>query len=228
MASRGTFSLRRYGASPGSHSHAHFQVLVGLEGELELEIEGRGARVRAGDGAVVGPGERHDFAAAAGSQCLVLDTADELWARCATGPRQPQQVSALAAYLAQALQHRQSLAALHGPSLLLEAWAPRAERHSRPRRSIDWNALAAWTQARLDQPLTVAQLADRHFLSVSQFALRCHEAQGVGPLQWLRQQRLERARLLRDAGLPVAEVARRTGYRSPSALTAALRRTGVR
>ena len=28
-------SLRRYGASPGSHAHAHFQVLVGLEGALD-------------------------------------------------------------------------------------------------------------------------------------------------------------------------------------------------
>ena len=36
--------------------------------------------------------------------------------------------------------------------------------------------------------------------------------------------RLEQAQWLRTRGLPVAEVARRTGYRSPSALTAALRR----
>ena len=38
-------------------------------------------------------------------------------------------------------------------------------------------------------------------------------------------QRLAHARLLRGTGMAVAEVARRTGYRSPSALTAALRRT---
>jgi AraC-like DNA-binding protein len=43
-------------------------------------------------------------------------------------------------------------------------------------------------------------------------------------MHWLRQQKLARARQLRALGLPVAEVARRTGYRSPSALTAALRR----
>ena len=40
-------SLRRYGASRGSHAHAHFQVLVGLDGVLELEVEGRGRRVGA-------------------------------------------------------------------------------------------------------------------------------------------------------------------------------------
>ena len=45
-------------------------------------------------------------------------------------------------------------------------------------------------------------------------------------MQWLRQQRLAHARQQRGLGLSVAEVARRTGYRSPSALTAALRRLG--
>jgi len=43
-------------------------------------------------------------------------------------------------------------------------------------------------------------------------------------MAWLRGQRLAQARLLRGGGMAVAEVAQRTGYRSPSALTAALRR----
>lgn len=220
-------SLRCYGAAAGSHSHDHFQVLVGLEGVLDLEIGGRGQRVGPGDGAVVAPGQRHDFESASGSRCLVLDTRQDLWERCVGTPHRPQQVQALAGYLAHALLHGQALAALHGPALLLEAWVPPATRHERPRRAIDWQMLARWAQSRLNESLTVAELADRAFLSPSQFALRCQEAHGMGPLQWLRSQRLARARQLRDAGLPVAEVARRTGYRSPSALTAALRRAGL-
>jgi AraC-like DNA-binding protein len=114
---------------------------------------------------------------------------------------------------------------LHGPALLLEAWnAPTAMQPPKPRRRIDWTALAAWTQMRLHTPLTVDDLAAQAHLSPSQFALRCHEAHGVSVMQWLRRQRLERALLLRGTGMAVAEVARRTGYRSPSALTAALRR----
>jgi transcriptional regulator GlxA family with amidase domain len=222
--SRPELSLRDYGPSRGSHSHEHFQVLVGLRGTLELEVEGCGQRVGAGDGFVVAPGDRHDFEAARGSSCLVLDTGDELWARCATTPRQPAQVHALAAFLAQALRAGQPLAALHGPALLLEAWSPAAQRHVRPRRAIDWAALAAWVQARLDAPIAIADLAARVCLSTSQFALRCHEAQRMSPQEWLRGQRLDRARQMRDAGWSVAEVARRTGYRSPSALTAALRK----
>jgi AraC-like DNA-binding protein len=47
-------------------------------------------------------------------------------------------------------------------------------------------------------------------------------------MAWLRDLRLTAARRFRSQGLPVAEVARRTGYRSPSALTAALRRPAGR
>jgi AraC-like DNA-binding protein len=221
---RDTLSLRAYGASHGSHSHAHHQMLVGLEGVLDLEVEGRGRRVAAGDAVLVPAGERHDFESGAGSRCLVLDSADPLWTQCGVLPHRPRQVAALATYLSHAWG--QPLALAHAPALLLDAWrAPQPVQ--RPRRRIDWDALAAWVHARLAHPVSVAELAQQVHLSTSQFALRCHDAQGMGPQEWLRLQRLARARQLRDLGLPVNEVARRTGYRSPSALTAALRRAGI-
>jgi AraC-like DNA-binding protein len=224
QGARDGLSLRAYGASHGSHAHAHHQLIVGLEGILELEVEGRGRRVAPGDGLLVNAGERHDFESARGSRCLVLDSADPLWSECGALPYRPQQVAALAAYLRHAIA--QPVAVAHAPALLLEAWrAPRALQ--RPRRRIDWSGLAAWVQSRLDRPVSVGELAQRVHLGTSQFALRCHEAQGMGPQEWLRLQRLARARQLREMGVPVNEVARRTGYRSPSALTAALRRTGL-
>jgi AraC-like DNA-binding protein len=220
---RDSLSLRVYSASPGSHSHEHHQLLVGLEGTLDLEVEGQGRRVAPGDALLVAPGERHDFESAAGSRCLVLDSADPLWTQCGVLPHRPQQVAALAHYLSHAIA--QPLALVHAPALLLDAWrAPQTPQ--RPRRRIDWPALAAWVQSRLEQPVSVAELAQRVHLSPGQLALRCHEAQGTGPQEWLRMQRLARARQLREMGVPVNEVARRTGYRSPSALTAALRRLG--
>ncbi len=216
-------SLRTYGASHGSHSHEHFQALIGLDGVLDLEVEGHGRRIAAGDAVLVAPGDRHDFESAGGSQCLVLDTRLDLWSLCATSPARSAQIAPLAKYLAQALLSSQPLATLHGPSLLLEAWRPPVP-SQRPRRQMDWPALSAWVQARLHESLSVPQLAQQVHLSASQFALRCHQAHGCAPLQWLRGQRLAHARQLRDSGLAVAEVARRAGYRSPSALTAALRR----
>lgn len=219
--------LRRYDGSYGGHAHDHFQVLVGLEGVLELEIEGRGRRLRPGEGWVVAPGDTHDFGSRDGSLCLVLDTRQPLWERRLGRAAAAPQFGALAQYLAHSLgQHTPPLLALqHGPALLLEAWGA----NDRPaagsaRRRIDWIALAGWARARMHLPLTVADLAAQALLSPSQFAQRCREEQGTSPMHWLRVQRLHQARLLREGGLDVAAVARRTGYRSPSALTAALRR----
>lgn len=217
-------SLRQYGASHGSHSHDHFQILVGLEGELELEVAGHGRRIGAGDGWVVPPGERHDFEAVKGSRCLVLDTTQAGWSRCVTPPAQPAQTLALARYLAGALQSGQPHALHYGPLLLLEAWGVCGA--TRSRRRIDWPALSAWARTCWHQPLGVAGLAAQVHLSPTQFAARCRQETGQSPMQWLRSQRLAHARALRLDGLAVAEVARRTGYRSPSALTAALRRDG--
>ena len=235
MDSPGSLSLRRYGPSPGSHSHGHFQVLLGLAGQLELEINGRGMRVPVGGGCVIAPGAHHDFEARGGSLCLVLDSSDMGWTRCTAPTRQtapPPPALALARYLASALQQGRPLAQAHGPALLLEAWSPSLLSLQAPspleldtrRRAIDWPALRRWAAQRWHQPLSVADMAEQVHLSPSQFAARCREEQGQGAMAWLRSQRLEHARLLRSGGMAVAEVARRTGYRSPSALTAALRR----
>ena len=72
----------------------------------------------------------------------------------------------------------------------------------------------------------MADLAGRVHLSGGQLAARCRAELGQPLMHWLRGLRLDQARQLRAQGLPVAEVARRCGYRSPSALTAALRRAG--
>lgn len=221
-------SLRQYGASPGSHSHGHFQILLGLTGVLDLEVEGRGLRVASGGGCVIEPGARHDFESAHGSLCLVLDSAHPGWARCMAHPAPAAHALPLARYLASALQQGLPLAQAQGPALLREAWLPgaaSAPRSPARRRAIDWQALRLWAAGQWQHPLTVADLAERTHLSPAQFAARCREEQGLAAMAWLRGLRLEQAQWLRARGLPVAEVARRTGYRSPSALTAALRRS---
>ena len=226
-----TLSVRTYNASHGSHTHDHFQVLVGLEGVLELEVQGRGQRIGVGDGCVVPPGAAHDFAATAGSRCLVLDTAHTQWdRRNAAAPANPAHTLALARYLAHSLEHAHPMALHHGPLLLLESWMPTTApiSHTTPaRRPIDWPALAAWAQAHWQAPLGVTDLADKVHLSASQFSTRCRAEQGESPMQWLRRQRLAQARIWRAAGMGVADTARRAGYRSPSALTAALRREAL-
>ena len=223
-SARDILGVRNYGASHGSHDHTHFQILIGLEGVLELEVAGRGQRIAAGDGCVVPPGERHDFEARSGARCLVLDSHTRDWGRVGTAP--PPATLALAHYLAQACTEQLPRAQQLGPALMLEAWScPPALPLARPRRPIDWDALAHWALAGGPRT-TVAELAMRVHLSAAQLAARCRDERGQSTQQWLRGLRLEQAREWRAQGLSVAEVARRSGYRSPSALTAAQRRAG--
>jgi AraC-like DNA-binding protein len=221
-----SLSLRSYGAAHGSHVHDHFQILVGLSGFLELEVEGFGQRIGAGQGCVIGPGSRHDFEARRGSHCLVLDSGSNGWERLEGTAPAARHMPVLIGYLAEALQAGDPVAAAHGPSLLLQTWGGTSPRMGPTRgRRVDWAALASWAQWRLQGSLTVAQLARQACLSPSQFALRCRQENGQSAMAWLRTLRLQRARALRAAGQSVADTARQTGYRSPSALTAALRRS---
>ncbi|NMF87968.1 helix-turn-helix domain-containing protein [Aromatoleum petrolei] len=219
------WSVRAYGPSPGSHTHDHFQVLWGLHGELELEIDGQGSRVVAGQGLIIAPHERHDFESRQGSRCLVLDSADAGWAARQRRPCCEPATDLLARFIAEALAQDLPIDRQQAASLLAQSWGalPRPER---ARRDIDWDGLAAWARTQLSQPLSVSDLAARACLAESQFRARCVEALGCSPMQWLRRLRLDEAEILRARGLSVAEAARRTGYDSPSALTAALRRHG--
>jgi AraC-like DNA-binding protein len=217
-------AVRQYDASHGSHAHHHFQILLGLEGALELEIEGQGLRLGVGDGVVIAPDDRHDFEARDGARCLVLDSGDGAWRAVAGRKSSIGDALPLAQYLAKASELNRRHALRFGPALLLEAWLPaRDTQNPRPRRAIDWQALSAWALTLSTLP-TVPVLAAKVHLSVAQFNARCQDELGESPLRWIRMMRLVQARTWLDTGMGVAQTARRTGYRSASALTAALRR----
>ena len=76
-----------------------------------------------------------------------------------------------------------------------------------------------WAVERLDQPLTVADLAEHAHLSPRQFGRRFRDATGTTPHQWLLAQRILLARrLLETTDLPVERVADEAGFGSPAAL----------
>ncbi|WP_225845384.1 GlxA family transcriptional regulator [Streptomyces sp. HPF1205] len=71
----------------------------------------------------------------------------------------------------------------------------------------------AWALDRLDQPLTLRQMADRESMSVRTFTRRFREEVGLSPGQWLTRQRVELARhLLESTELGVDQVARQAGF----------------
>ena len=226
MTSSTALSLRRYGDSKGSHAHEHFQVLWGWQGALELEIEGRGMRMTSGRVAVIAPGDRHDFWSRAGSTCFVIDSFDASPSLAALAGRVVD-TDGSALHLLRFLVARHAVAdQLEAPAAaLLLSTLPQVPQRAPAGRRIDWAVLDAWIDTHLAEPITVAQLAALACLSPSQFAARCVAEAGVAPIAYVRERRLRLARRLRAEGWPVHRVAEHCGYRSPSALTAALRRS---
>ncbi|WUH94136.1 DJ-1/PfpI family protein [Streptomyces sp. NBC_00433] len=87
----------------------------------------------------------------------------------------------------------------------------------------------AWAMTRLDQPLTLTDLARHAAVSVRTLTRRFHAETGLSPLQWLLHQRLDRAReLLETTTLPVDQVARASGLGTSDSLRQhLLRRVGL-
>jgi len=82
-----------------------------------------------------------------------------------------------------------------------------------------------WAMTRLDEPLTVEDLAARALLSPRSFARRFRAATGTTPMQWLLRQRVLHAqRLLETTDLPVDLVADRAGFGTATALRVHFRR----
>jgi AraC-like DNA-binding protein len=221
MKPNSQLSVRTYGQAPGGHMHDHFQVIWPLHGCLELEVEGKGVALQVGDGLIVRPGDRHDFESRDGSRCLVLDSSQAVWQHRSARPTFAKSASQMAAFLAVALEEKLPLAMESGEQLLAQSWGA-SPLDGKARRTIDWKNLASWTNARLDQKLRAGDLAGLVHLSESQFRARCLEELGLTPMQWIRQLRLSKAQLLREAGIPVAVISARVGYETPSALTAAM------
>ena len=79
--------------------------------------------------------------------------------------------------------------------------------------------LMAWALDRLDQPLTVRDLAREAGMSPRNLARHFHAVAGMGPLRWLLTQRVGRAQeLLELSDLSVEQVAARTGMGTATTL----------
>ncbi|MGH8916818.1 MAG: helix-turn-helix domain-containing protein [Actinomycetes bacterium] len=83
----------------------------------------------------------------------------------------------------------------------------------RAAHGADLAPLLDWMQAHLDEPMAVAELAERAHMSHRTFARRFTTTTGTTPYLWLTRQRVLLAqRLLEAEGAGVDEIARRTGF----------------
>jgi transcriptional regulator GlxA family with amidase domain len=79
--------------------------------------------------------------------------------------------------------------------------------------------LLAWASARLDEPLTVTDLARHAAMSPRNLTRRFHAVTGTSPLQWLLVQRVNRAQeLLEQTDQGIDQVAARCGLGSGATL----------
>ncbi|UYQ63037.1 GlxA family transcriptional regulator [Streptomyces peucetius] len=75
------------------------------------------------------------------------------------------------------------------------------------------SAARQWALQRLQEPITLGQLAARESMSVRHFNRRFRDEVGMTPMNWVNQQRLERAReLLEESDLPVDQIAEQAGF----------------
>ncbi|CAM5699332.1 MULTISPECIES: GlxA family transcriptional regulator [Streptomyces] len=80
-------------------------------------------------------------------------------------------------------------------------------------------ATRAWALERLDEPLTLADLAGHARMSLRTFARRFSDEVGLSPGRWLIQQRVARARhLLEASDLPVDRIATEVGFATGASL----------
>ncbi|MGW2719223.1 GlxA family transcriptional regulator [Streptomyces sp. NPDC001492] len=80
-------------------------------------------------------------------------------------------------------------------------------------------ATRAWALERLDEPLTLSDLAAHARMSLRTFARRFNEEVGLSPGRWIVQQRIARARhLLESSDLPVDQIAGRVGFATGASL----------
>lgn len=228
-----------------THAHSQHQLIVGLDGCADFEVMGQGGAVNRLHACLVPGHEAHAFSGRGSNHMLILDLvegtetalgygADDL-SRLFEKPRflrLDQRLQGLLDFASQELQesqaqNRQLPMAWHLGGVLLHTLHDRL--FSRPLTpeplpSLDLHRIDAFISQRLDQPISVADMAAQVHVSPSHFHALFKQVSGHSPHQYLLRVRVAEAlRLISQTAVPLSEVASRCGFSSQSALTHAVR-----
>ena len=229
MMSADRLDFRSYRKETERHHHAFWQVVLPLRGQLDMEIDGRAGAVKNRWGALIPAGLAHAFEAGGENRFLVADVGslvlpEALVDRFSAQPffQIPPTVRALVD-VGRAIGDRTTLAGAWSTLLLAALDQPASSlRHERPvARAI------RFMEARLAEPMALADLAEAAGLAEHQLHQAFHAVHGVSPYAFLSRMRLERALyLLEETRLPLGEIASLTGHADQSALTRRMRQHG--
>lgn len=219
-----------------THVHDHHQIVLPLTGGMPLHVGGRADTVRDGRGVFLAPQVPHRFRVEGqGNRFLVVDfTAHaagiphRLLPRLAAGTffSLAEPARHLVRYLADLGGAPDAATAHHALALLLLEAKPAEPATAAPApASARVSAAAAFLDAHLDRPVTVAEVARAAGLSPSHLQAEFRRQLGCGVAEYLRRARLDRATTLLAGGdMPIVEVALSCGYADQTALTRALRK----
>ncbi|WP_189609921.1 helix-turn-helix domain-containing protein [Saccharospirillum salsuginis] len=240
----GLSRLAQMPLSGDRHNHRHHQVVLGFEGEAAFELEGKGGdQLMLGAGCLVPTECSHAFQGLGDNRMVVLDfeleTAvdsridREILSRLFDRPyyfrldgQFAQLLSAMAREIDQygADPHMQQ----HVSALLLHSLYQRLTGASLPAQDhqgrFDITRIDHLIKQRLQDKVSVADMAEACHMSVSQFHLRFRQVTGMTPYQYVMKHRLDQAVwLLQCSTHSIADIAQETGFSSQSALTHAVK-----
>lgn len=240
----GLSRLARMPMTGERHNHRHHQVVLGFEGSAEFELEGQGGdRLSLGAGCLVPTQCSHAFQGLGDNRMVILDfdleTAidsridHEMLSRLFARPhyfRLDHHFGTLLASMAFEIDHygQDQQMQQHVSALLLHSLYQRLTGHTLPAQQgsgrFDIKRIDQLIKRRLQEKVSVADMAEACHMSISQFHLRFRQTTGMTPYQYVMKHRLDQAVwLLQCSTHAIADIALETGFSSQSALTHAIK-----
>lgn len=240
----GLSRLARMPMTGDRHHHRHHQVVLGFEGSAEFELEGEGGdQLSLGAGCLVPTDCNHAFQGLGDNRMVILDfdleTAidsrvdHEILCRLFERPhyfRLDDHFGALLAAMAREIDQygQDQQMQQHVSALLLHSLYQRLTGTPLPGQDgggrFDLQRIDALIKRRLQDRVSVSDMAEACHMSISQFHLRFRQVTGMTPYQYVMKHRLDQAVwLLQCSTHSIADVAAETGFSSQSALTHAIK-----
>lgn len=219
--------LRSYHPDSCSHQHDYHQLVLPLAGCLEMEIDRDDGEVSAQQAAIIPAGTQHCFASQGDNCFIVADVPVALAPELARLPpfiNLDEGLSHYLLFLRHELQHelRQGKANRHHQRqmllLLVQLLTERFGETLRIDRRLE--TARHYLDGRLDQSVTLAEVALVAHLSPRQLTALFRRYFDMSPQHYLLEQRMQLAwRLLTETGMSVQQIAERCGYSNLSAFS---------